>query len=129
MLGSAPGRSGAFIASLSVWKVISTAAPVNAPSEVHGATCGWMVDRRVATLARRASCVETRRIERIDGRWYVVAYCRMAKARRTFRLDRIRAIEPVGEKFAAGDGESVDAGFGGCEFAGGFGGCLGAGTE
>ena len=33
------------------------------------------------------------------GNWYVSAYCRMAQAERVFRVDRIRALEPTGERF------------------------------
>ncbi|MBE0416356.1 MAG: WYL domain-containing protein [Coriobacteriia bacterium] len=35
------------------------------------------------------------------GTWYVEAYCRMAGAVRTFRVDRVRDAEPTGEHFEA----------------------------
>lgn len=33
------------------------------------------------------------------GRWYLSAWCRLAADRRTFRIDRIRSIEPTTESF------------------------------
>ena len=33
------------------------------------------------------------------GNWYLAAYCRRARDRRTFRLDRIRRASPTGERF------------------------------
>lgn len=33
------------------------------------------------------------------GNWYLRAHCRMADAERVFRIDRIREIEPTGERF------------------------------
>jgi len=35
------------------------------------------------------------------GRWYVSAWCRKAGAYRTFRVDRVRAVEQTGEYFDA----------------------------
>jgi proteasome accessory factor C len=33
-----------------------------------------------------------------EGAWYVVAECALAQARRTFRVDRMEAAEPTGER-------------------------------
>ena len=33
------------------------------------------------------------------GNWYVSAHCRLAGAERVFRLDRIRLVQPTGERF------------------------------
>lgn len=33
------------------------------------------------------------------GNWYVSAYCRLAQGERVFRIDRIRAAAPTGERF------------------------------
>jgi proteasome accessory factor C len=33
------------------------------------------------------------------GAWYLSAWCRKAGAYRTFRVDRIRGVEPTGERF------------------------------
>lgn len=35
-----------------------------------------------------------------QGRWYLIAYCRLRQAMRDFRLDRIRALEATDEVFA-----------------------------
>lgn len=37
------------------------------------------------------------------GRWYVVGHCRMVGEERTFRVDRIRALEPTDETFQPPD--------------------------
>ena len=34
-----------------------------------------------------------------DGRWYAVGFCRMRQALRTFRLDRVREVEGLDERF------------------------------
>ncbi|MBI5230882.1 MAG: WYL domain-containing protein [Coriobacteriales bacterium] len=56
------------------------------------------------------SDLSVRRIEPIRliaerGVWYVSAYCRVANGTRTFRLDRIRGVEPTGERFAPRTGQ------------------------
>ncbi|MGY0059879.1 helix-turn-helix transcriptional regulator [Streptomyces sp. LZ34] len=33
-----------------------------------------------------------------DGRWYLIAWCRIRRAGRGFRLDRIAAAAPTGER-------------------------------
>ena len=51
--------------------------------------------------------VEPHRYYADKGHWYLVAYCRSARAQRVFRLDRVRRCEPTGERFTApeeGDG-------------------------
>ena len=34
-----------------------------------------------------------------EGHWYLAGYCHGAEAARTFRVDRIEAVEPTGERF------------------------------
>ncbi|ACB77378.1 helix-turn-helix transcriptional regulator [Opitutus terrae] len=58
------------------------------------------------TYRGRARAEETRRdVEPLgvtyhDGVWYLVAWCRLRKDLRYFRLDRVRALEVLGERFA-----------------------------
>ena len=54
----------------------------------------------------------TRQIEPIavfsqEGEWYVRAWCRLADAERTFRLDRILDLREVGESFAPRQGSET----------------------
>src|SRR5690606_543994 len=35
-----------------------------------------------------------------SGAWYLIAYCRMRKGMRDFRVDRMAALKPTGEFFA-----------------------------
>jgi proteasome accessory factor C len=57
--------------------------------------------------------VTTRRIDPevvfFAGRWYVGAYCHRARDERMFRVDRIRAVRPTGERFEPG-GTGIEAG-------------------
>ncbi len=39
-----------------------------------------------------------------DGAWYLVAHCETRKEIRTFRIDRIRRVEPTGRAFTVPDG-------------------------
>jgi proteasome accessory factor C len=41
------------------------------------------------------------------GAWYLSAWCRKAGAYRTFRVDRIRGVEPTGEQFDAAERSDV----------------------
>jgi proteasome accessory factor C len=43
--------------------------------------------------------VEPLAIVDIDGEWYLVAYCRLRRAERSFRIDRVRDVELLDEKF------------------------------
>jgi proteasome accessory factor C len=54
----------------------------------------------------------TRRIDPMTvffalGEWYVDAWCHRADAERLFRVDRIRAVRPTGERFGAGTRRAV----------------------
>lgn len=58
----------------------------------------------IAYQREGASEPTLRRVEPLQlfaerGVWYLSAWCRKAGAHRTFRLDRIRAVEAVGEEF------------------------------
>lgn len=44
-----------------------------------------------------------------QGRWYVIAYCRLRKAVHHFRVDRIRALTPTGELFSISPDFDLDA--------------------
>jgi predicted DNA-binding transcriptional regulator YafY len=42
-----------------------------------------------------------------DGRWYVAGYCHLRKALRSFRLDRVTAVEPQNRRFERPGGFDV----------------------
>jgi predicted DNA-binding transcriptional regulator YafY len=86
---------------------------------VFEAAAAAIAQREVLVIAyQREGAVEPslRRVEPLQlfaerGVWYLSAWCRKAGAHRTFRLDRIRALEPAGEEFdpAAHDATSLGA--------------------
>lgn len=48
----------------------------------------------------------------VFGRWYVEGYCHLAEALRTFRLDRMRDVRPMGEYFDPGLSRGLENGLG-----------------
>jgi proteasome accessory factor C len=57
---------------------------------------------RNATTSRK---IDPRSVFHAFGHWYAAAYCHQAQDERLFRLDRIRAVRPTGERFdPAADG-------------------------
>ncbi|HYO81568.1 MAG TPA: YafY family protein [Bryobacteraceae bacterium] len=83
----------------------------------------WLM--RVATAIRARRCVEfeyashsgastLRQIEpygvlHVDGRWYLVGYCLLRQALRTFRLDRVSALQQMEQTFQRPAGFNVKA--------------------
>ncbi len=69
--------------------------------------------RRVMMLYRAPPNVESRRA--VDpyglayylGRWYAVGFCHLRHDLRSFRLDRVRSIEPLAERFGRPEGFDV----------------------
>jgi proteasome accessory factor C len=57
----------------------------------------WSAGRDAVTTRR----IDPRAVFLAAGEWYVDAYCRRAEGDRLFRVDRIRALRPTGEHFAA----------------------------
>jgi proteasome accessory factor C len=84
---------------------------------VFEAMAAAIAQHQVLAIAyQREGAVEPsiRRVEPLQlfaerGVWYLSAWCRKAGGHRTFRLDRIRAVEPVGEEFdpAARDSAAI----------------------
>jgi proteasome accessory factor C len=62
---------------------------------------------RNATTTRQ---VDLRSVFHAFGHWYAAAYCHQAEDERLFRLDRIRAVRPTGERFDPAAGEEPDFG-------------------
>ena len=84
------------------------------------ALAGGIASREVLAIAyQREGAAEPtlRRVEPLQlfadrGTWYLSAWCRKAGAFRTFRVDRVRAVEPTGEFFdpaARGDAGAAAA--------------------
>jgi proteasome accessory factor C len=82
----------------------STAAHDSATFE---ALAAGIAEREVLAIAYQregASQPNVRSIEPLQlfadrGAWYLSAWCRKAGAYRTFRVDRVRGVEPTGERF------------------------------
>ncbi len=62
---------------------------------------------RDATTTRQ---IDLRSVFHAFGHWYAAAYCHQAEGERLFRLDRIRAVRPTGERFDPAAGEEPDFG-------------------
>jgi proteasome accessory factor C len=62
---------------------------------------------RNATTTRQ---VDLRSVFHAFGHWYAAAYCHQAEDERLFRLDRIRAVRPTGERFDPAAGDEPDFG-------------------
>jgi len=62
---------------------------------------------RDATTTRR---IDLRSVFHAFGHWYAAAYCHQARDERLFRIDRIRAVRPTGERFDPSVGEEPDFG-------------------
>lgn len=82
--------------------------PVAAPSEhvialAEASSAGQRL--QISYRGGRGEAVTERRIDPYGlaklGAWYVVAYCHLREDLRTFRVDRIRSIRPLGEPFEA----------------------------
>lgn len=56
------------------------------------------------TVTRRE--VEPYRLERVNNTPYLIGFCRRAQAERTFRLDRVRAVEVLQESYGSQQGWS-----------------------
>ena len=89
---------------------IRTDTPTHAPITFE-VLAGAIADSQVLDIlyhsdgaaAPRRRLVEPHSIFVDRGAWYLRAWCRSAGEERTFRIDRIRSIEPTGEHFAARD--------------------------
>lgn len=86
------------------------ALPARTDSEVRAAVEQALTDNGVLRLsyvdaAGRESdrVVEPAGLLTADGRWYLIAWCRTRRAGRGFRLDRITAAAPTGERAAPHD--------------------------
>lgn len=87
-------------------------------SAVFEAIAAAIAQHEVVAIAyQREGAVEPtlRRVEPLQlfaerGVWYLSAWCRKAGAHRTFRLDRVRGVEPVGERFGPTARDGVAAG-------------------
>lgn len=55
--------------------------------------------------------VEPSRVQASLGWWYLQAHCRLAGAGRTFRVDRIRSLDVLGETFDQAPGGPPEVGF------------------
>lgn len=69
----------------------------------------------IAYQREGASEPTLRRVEPLQlfaerGVWYLSAWCRKAGAHRTFRVDRVRAVEPAGELFDASERDGAALG-------------------
>ena len=73
-------------------------------------------ERRVVRLlyhAFRRPAPEWREVEPVSliyltSDWQLAAYCRLRQAPRTFRLDRIDGLDPLGDRFALSDRHTLD---------------------
>ena len=56
----------------------------------------WSYSRDAVTTRR----IDPLAVSSLQGHWYVAAWCHQAGDERLFRLDRVRAVRPTGERFA-----------------------------
>lgn len=71
-------------------------------AELRAAASGEVVEISYTALATGATTqrsIEPWAVFTTLGNWYVRAYCRLAKAERVFRIDRIREVRPTGQRF------------------------------
>jgi proteasome accessory factor C len=71
-------------------------------AELRAAAAGEVVEISYTALASGATterAIEPWTVFTTLGNWYVRAYCRLARAERVFRIDRIREVRPTGERF------------------------------
>ncbi|MDO9175243.1 MAG: WYL domain-containing protein, partial [Actinomycetota bacterium] len=74
---------------------------------VFEATAAAISQHEVLAIAYQREGADEPTLRRVEplqlfaerGVWYLSAWCRKAGGHRTFRVDRIRAVEPVGEEF------------------------------
>ncbi|WP_405981841.1 helix-turn-helix transcriptional regulator [Streptomyces sp. NBC_00158] len=98
MTGPAPAAARELAARI-------VALPSRTPAAVRAAVERALTDRLVLRLSYvdaegRASdrVVEPAGLLTVDGRWYLIAWCRTRRAGRGFRLDRIAEAAPTGER-------------------------------
>jgi predicted DNA-binding transcriptional regulator YafY len=87
-------------------RTLRASASHHNPAVFEAAAAAIAQHEVLAIAYQREGAVEPglRRIEPLQlfaerGVWYLSAWCRKAGAHRTFRLDRIRGVEPTGEEF------------------------------
>lgn len=90
-------------------------------SETFEALAAAIAERDVLAIAYQREGAEQPGLRRVEplrlfadrGVWYLWAWCENAGALRTFRVDRVRGIEPTGERFdpSAHDGSAAPSAF------------------
>jgi proteasome accessory factor C len=76
-------------------------------STTFEALAAGIATREVLAIAYQREGADSPTLRRVEplqlfadrGVWYLSAWCRKAGAYRTFRIDRVRAVEPTGESF------------------------------
>jgi proteasome accessory factor C len=84
-------------------------------SATFEALAAGIAEREVLAIAYQREGAEQPAVRTIEplqlfadrGAWYLSAWCRKAGAYRTFRVDRIRGVEPTGEQFDAAERSGV----------------------
>ena len=100
-------------------RTLSTSTATHATATFEALAAGIAAREVLAIAYQREGAAEptVRRVEPLQlfadrGTWYLSAWCRTAGAFRTFRVDRVRGVEPTGDEFdaaARGDGLSTTA--------------------